>query len=203
MRARRRPDVALSIARAAADFRRQRRPDLADDRSAAPLTTMPAVGMSPRLPGDATEEVVATPAGFEPATTCLEGRCSIQLSYGVGSWANAALSHPARPSAIARCSPPEGLAAHPVIAEIVGVALRLLGLGMRCDDGVVETVLGGVSKGFVEGREAQADLIQGVLGTRPPHQRLGTARGRRLVFEHPFAGLRPPGLHRILGRLDD
>ena len=27
---------------------------------------------------------MATPAGFEPATTCLEGKCSIQLSYGVG-----------------------------------------------------------------------------------------------------------------------
>src|SRR4051812_9047016 len=26
---------------------------------------------------------VATPAGFEPATSCLEGTCSIQLSYGV------------------------------------------------------------------------------------------------------------------------
>ena len=25
---------------------------------------------------------MATPAGLEPATTCLEGRCSIQLSYG-------------------------------------------------------------------------------------------------------------------------
>ena len=29
---------------------------------------------------------MATPAGFEPATTRLEGECSIQLSYGaVGS----------------------------------------------------------------------------------------------------------------------
>jgi hypothetical protein len=26
---------------------------------------------------------LATPAGFEPATTRLEGECSIQLSYGV------------------------------------------------------------------------------------------------------------------------
>ena len=26
--------------------------------------------------------VLATPAGLEPATLCLEGRCSIQLSYG-------------------------------------------------------------------------------------------------------------------------
>ena len=27
--------------------------------------------------------LLAIPAGFEPATLCLEGRCSIQLSYGV------------------------------------------------------------------------------------------------------------------------
>ena len=30
-------------------------------------------------------ESLATPAGFEPATTCLEGKCSIQLSYGVSA----------------------------------------------------------------------------------------------------------------------
>ena len=28
---------------------------------------------------------MAIPAGFEPATLCLEGRCSIQLSYGIVS----------------------------------------------------------------------------------------------------------------------
>ena len=27
-------------------------------------------------------EVVAIPSGLEPETPCLEGRCSIQLSYG-------------------------------------------------------------------------------------------------------------------------
>ncbi len=32
---------------------------------------------------------VATPAGFEPAAPCLEGRCSIQLSYGVVKFPNA------------------------------------------------------------------------------------------------------------------
>src|SRR5437016_14151506 len=101
-----------------------------------------SVGMSPGRRGEATDGVVATPAGFEPATTCLEGRCSIQLSYGVGGPANAALSHPARHSAIARCSPPEGLGAHPVVAEIVGVALRLRGHFMRRDARVVETQLG-------------------------------------------------------------
>ena len=29
---------------------------------------------------------LATPAGLEPATLCLEGRCSIQLSYGADGW---------------------------------------------------------------------------------------------------------------------
>ena len=27
--------------------------------------------------------LLAIPAGLEPATLCLEGRCSIQLSYGI------------------------------------------------------------------------------------------------------------------------
>ena len=34
------------------------------------------------------KSMVATPAGLEPATTCLEGRCSIRLSYGALAVAN-------------------------------------------------------------------------------------------------------------------
>tara|TARA_B100000989_G_scaffold43078_2_gene27446 strand:- start:541 stop:720 length:180 start_codon:yes stop_codon:yes gene_type:complete len=33
-------------------------------------------------------EFLATPAGLEPATLCLEGRCSIQLSYGAAGEKN-------------------------------------------------------------------------------------------------------------------
>jgi hypothetical protein len=34
---------------------------------------------------------MASPAGLEPATLCLEGRCSIQLSYGLDAHILAAL----------------------------------------------------------------------------------------------------------------
>ena len=43
-------------------------------------------------------KALAIPAGFEPATLCLEGRCSIQLSYGIpyaGVWHDALTSMPA------------------------------------------------------------------------------------------------------------
>ena len=65
----------------------------------APKTPFRSPGLTPELPltavsdrGEAratskkttlTDFRMAIPAGFEPATLCLEGRCSIQLSYGI------------------------------------------------------------------------------------------------------------------------
>ena len=64
-------------------------------KSARPLF-MPGQALGPRLRGDDEQGgvphanfrnevlvLLATPAGFEPAATRLEGECSIQLSYGV------------------------------------------------------------------------------------------------------------------------
>src|SRR5215218_1936689 len=41
---------------------------------------------------------MARPAGFEPATSCLEGTCSIQLSYGRLAVRLAALPRPLKPA---------------------------------------------------------------------------------------------------------
>ena len=40
---------------------------------------------------------LATPAGLEPATYCLEGSCSIQLSYGAGDGSVEAGAPPVEP----------------------------------------------------------------------------------------------------------
>ena len=46
--------------------------------------------------------MVATPAGLEPATPCLEGRCSIRLSYGAtDQWVQASSLLKAKLSAYA------------------------------------------------------------------------------------------------------
>jgi hypothetical protein len=80
---------------------------------------------------------LATPAGFEPATTRLEGECSIQLSYGVAdNWS----SEPT--GTIDNCpgQTPARSEADPVVPEIVGVSFRLLDAVMGFDDSVVEAV---------------------------------------------------------------
>ena len=80
---------------------------------------------------------MATPAGFEPATTSLEGRCSIQLSYGVGTGnvIASADGHGNDGAADVRSG------AHPVVAEIIGVAFHLSGALIRFDQRVFEFAL--------------------------------------------------------------
>src|SRR6476469_1407836 len=43
----------------------------------APFLAPRYTGQEPQIPSD-----LARPAGFEPATRCLEGSCSVRLSYG-------------------------------------------------------------------------------------------------------------------------
>src|SRR3954453_15804131 len=51
--------------------------------------------------------------------------------------------------------------------------------------------------------EVQRDLLLHVAGRGPAHQRLDRARLLGLVVELPFLGLRPAGLHRVLGGLEN
>src|SRR5467141_4089216 len=100
---------------------------------------------------------MATPAGLEPATTCLEGRCSIQLSYGVAG-SGAALSHRRARAAISSAA----LAAHPAVAEVVGIAFHLRGSLVIFDQRVFEAVLLGEGERLVERIEAQQHLVEGI-----------------------------------------
>src|SRR3954447_711988 len=146
---------------------------------------------------------MAIPAGLEPATYCLEGSCSIQLSYGTvgarrpqysafGGTARAPLKRASmRPLADA------------VELEIVGVgdraALRLLGLL----DPVGDALAGRVGDRLLLRVEPQLHLLARVAGRRPAHQRLDLARLDAGELEQPL--LRPglAGLHRGLGGLVD
>src|SRR5690349_20090302 len=97
-------------------------------------------------------EMLATPAGFEPATTRLEGECSIQLSYGVAS-----LEFYRRPGCI-----PQILQRNAIEAEIVGIALRFFGAALRSGHRVVEAVFLGESHRLLSGFKMQSNLVEGV-----------------------------------------
>src|SRR5579871_5971889 len=83
---------------------------------------------------------MATPAGLEPATTSLEGRCSIHLSYGATRRSD--------------------LDPDAVVTEIVGVAFRLQASFVRRDHRVVEPFLLGEGFGLVERGKAQPHLVE-------------------------------------------
>src|SRR3954451_7571501 len=146
---------------------------------------------------------LAIPAGLEPATYCLEGSCSIQLSYGTVRGAKAQYSAFGRTTR----APLKRRSMRPltdaVELEIVGIrdraALRLLGLL----DPVGDALAGRVGDRLLLRVEPQLHLLARVAGRRPAHQRLDLARLDPVEFEQPL--LRPglAGLHRGLGGLVD
>ena len=74
--------LALRISSRIRGAFRERRRRLRD--CAAPLNLPKArAGSAEPWPSSEFCSEVATPAGFEPATYCFEGSCSIQLSYGI------------------------------------------------------------------------------------------------------------------------
>src|SRR5438105_1930883 len=103
---------------------------------------------------------LATPAGFEPATSRLEGECSIQLSYGVGDGPRRLIAPLGRLRQSLRWRP-VGSSADAVVAEIVGVAFHFRGARLRLDDRVVEPVLIGEGDRLLEAVETQLHLVQG------------------------------------------
>src|SRR6202035_2290051 len=133
---------------------------------------------------------MAPPAGFEPATTRLEGECSIQLSYGV--IASISLRQPRYNRSVANA----------VVAEIVRIALRLLGAVLRPDHRVVETIFGRKGDRLLHRLEMYLHLVQSVFGADPSHQRLGLTASSRFIGEYPFSGP-PSGLHCRFCRLED
>src|SRR5260370_42186801 len=99
---------------------------------------------------------MATPAGCEPATTRLEGECSIQLSYGVITSVR---------TGNARYNGP---AANAVVAKIIRIALRLLGALVRLDDRIVEPVVGRERDRLLHRLQTQLHLVKRDFGAGRP-----------------------------------
>ena len=127
-------------------------------------------------------------------TIGLEGRCSIQLSYGTAG------RPPGRLDTCARAGRRSMRPGRPaVIAEILRIG-NLAALGfLRLLDAEGEPFLLGIGHRFFPGVEGQPDLASHVAGGRIAHQRVDFLARFRIEFQHPVAGLGLAGLHRGFG----
>src|SRR5215207_10932944 len=101
-------------------------------------------------------KLLATPAGLEPATYCLEGSCSIQLSYGaVGG------QHGAKRIASIRPEPDA------VELEVVGIGHHFARRFLRLLHAERDAVARRIGDRLFLAVEPQPDLLPGVAGTGP------------------------------------
>src|SRR4051812_20428446 len=134
------------------------------------------------------------------------GPGAAKASPGIRCWTGEAFSEGGKPghdASLDACPPSmrPGLAA--AEREIVGIGDRTAHRFLRLDHLVGDALALAIGDGFLLAVEAQRDLLLHVAGRGPTHQRLDRARLLGLVVELPFLGLRPAGLHRVLGGLEN
>src|SRR3954452_24361789 len=134
------------------------------------------------------------------------GPGAAKASPGIRCWTGEAFSEGGKPGHDASLDafPPSmrpGLAA--AEREIVGIGDRTAHRFLRLDHLVGDALALAIGDGFLLAVEVQRDLLLHVAGRGPAHQRLDRARLLGLVVELPFLGLRPAGLHRVLGGLEN
>src|SRR5688500_11590718 len=127
---------------------------------------------------------MARPAGLEPATHGLEGRCS----------------HPAELRALGRWYVVESRA---IPAKIARVALDLERSLGRLGHFVLDAMLAAVGNRLLFAVERQANLLLRIARAGPAHQRLDRRLLERLERQHPMLRVPVSGLHRRFCRFVD
>ena len=143
---------------------------------------------------------LAIPAGLEPATYCLEGSCSIRLSYGTAKPETECyqLSEKRKQSNKFRLTLLRSLRRN--ILEIIRIIARLDPTFTIRQNRIVPPIRTRILLRLFTAGKFQAHLIERISGLRPAHQRLRTANTIPLKLQNPKRRLRAAGLHHILRR---